>query len=45
MLDWTGSLTGLEHMVAAMVASQYSTALSSAQVNGGVSVDDEDLLD
>jgi hypothetical protein len=44
MLDWTGSLAGLEHMVNAMVASQHSTALSSAQVNG-VLVDDEDLLD
>jgi hypothetical protein len=47
-------LVGLEHMVAAMAASQHSTAISSAKVNSDLlptgtqpfdSVDDEDLLD
>jgi hypothetical protein len=32
-------------MMAAMADSQHSTALLLAQVNDGVAIDDEDLLD
>jgi len=42
---WTGSLTELESMVAAMAAPLHSTALSLPRLTSDGDVDDEDLLD